>query len=273
MLNESSHGYHGRFFAQVRSRKTNDGAIIENPLAHMTDYELEEDVRQFAQNHLPSVRYEDILRAARVAKDIRLYDSIAWRPGFELRNRLPVHLTAEEKEALRRERDVAFSEKGMWVVIATVSLAALLQGFVQLSFNGASIFLPEWGFDPDSERRPISGNDWRLGVANASPWFFAAIVGCPLSLPSVAAHKLLAQETGRNRRRGVPGACELHQRRICDQLGAHVLRQNSQWHWDGRQGREHYDSCLGDCRRFLAWLCYSCLAALGCLWHHAGLRL
>ena len=26
-------------------------------------------------------------------------------------------------------------------------------------------------------------DDWRLGAANASPWFFAALVGCPLSLP------------------------------------------------------------------------------------------
>lgn len=89
---------------------------------------MEEDVRQFAEHHLPSVKYEDILRAARVAKDIRLYDEIARRPDFDVRNRLPVNLTDEEKRALRRERDVAFSENGMRIVIATVSLAALLQG-------------------------------------------------------------------------------------------------------------------------------------------------
>ena len=49
-----------------------------------------------------------------------------------------VHLTAQERSALRRERDIPFSEKGMFVVIATVSLAALLQG---TSYDG---LLAEW---------------------------------------------------------------------------------------------------------------------------------
>lgn len=94
----------------------------------MTDKELEEDVKEFAQKKLPVVPYEQILRAARVAKDIRMYDEIARRPGFDSRHHLPVTLTEDEKTALRRERDVTFSERGMWTVIATVSLAALLQG-------------------------------------------------------------------------------------------------------------------------------------------------
>ena len=50
------------------------------------------------------------------------------RAGFDSRHHLPVTLTEDEKTALRRERDVTFSERGMWTVIATVSLAALLQG-------------------------------------------------------------------------------------------------------------------------------------------------
>jgi predicted secreted protein len=39
-----------------------------------------------------------------------------------------VQLTEEEKRALCRERDVPFSEKGMRIVILTVSIAAFLQG-------------------------------------------------------------------------------------------------------------------------------------------------
>jgi len=39
-----------------------------------------------------------------------------------------VRLSKEEKYALRRERDVPLAERGMWTVIATVSLAAFLQG-------------------------------------------------------------------------------------------------------------------------------------------------
>lgn len=82
----------------------------------------------FIENSLPSVRYEDLLRAARVAKDVRFYDELARYDGFHAGENIMVHLTKEEKLALRKERDVPFSERGMRIVIATVSLAALLQG-------------------------------------------------------------------------------------------------------------------------------------------------
>ena len=75
------------------------------------------------------MNYNDLLRAARVGKDIRLYDEAARQSAdYGERNRLLVTLTNEEKTALRKERDNTFSEKGMLVVIATVSLAAFLQG-------------------------------------------------------------------------------------------------------------------------------------------------
>ncbi|KAK7397661.1 hypothetical protein QQX98_012972 [Neonectria punicea] len=176
--------------AQVNNRRANEQAIIENPLAHFTDDELKADVQHFTNTFLRSVNYEDILRGARVAKDIRTYDQVARdedpNAGLDLR----VQLTAEEKRAIRRERDVPFSEKGMRIVILTVSLAAFLQGFVQSSFNGASLFKDEWGLNEDTggsnptgTRHTIEDDDWRLGAANGSPWFFAALVGCPLSLP------------------------------------------------------------------------------------------
>lgn len=115
--------------ARIRSRRSNDRAIIENPPAHLTDTELERDVEKFVTDILPPVKYNDLLRAARVAKDIRLYDEAARQSaGYEERNRLLVVFTEDEKKALRKEKDDAFSEKGMLVVIATVSLAAFLQG-------------------------------------------------------------------------------------------------------------------------------------------------
>jgi hypothetical protein len=94
----------------------------------LTDEELQRDVRSFVENHIPSIAYEDLIRAARVAKDARLYDQIARKEGYHADSDLLVQLTEEEKQALRRERDVPFSEKGMRVVILTVSIAALLQG-------------------------------------------------------------------------------------------------------------------------------------------------
>ena len=148
-----------------------------------------------------------------------MYDHIARNDNPTIESDLPVQLSAEEKKALRQERDNPFSEKGMRIVIATVSLAALLQGelcflwvcftssavfraiysllsshtkrrigFVQSSFNGASLMSAEWGL-PDSNRTELGLHssvtkfDWQLGAANGSPWFFAAFVGCPLALP------------------------------------------------------------------------------------------
>ena len=94
----------------------------------MADDELVADVERFADEFLPSVNFDALLRAARVAKDIRVYDEVARsNDPYRFRN-LPVELTPEEKRALRREKDVPFSEKGMRIVILTVSLAALLQG-------------------------------------------------------------------------------------------------------------------------------------------------
>lgn len=61
-------------------------------------------------------------------------------------------------------------------------------GFVQSSFNGASLVKQEWSLPGDGGHDTgtslkLTTADWQLGAANASPWFFAALVGCPLSLP------------------------------------------------------------------------------------------
>ncbi|OTA06064.1 hypothetical protein A9Z42_0067840 [Trichoderma parareesei] len=169
--------------SRCRRANGNGNVVIENALAHLTDEELERDVQSFVETHLPSVRYENLLRAARVAKDIRVYDEVARQKGYNFEPTLPVQLTKEEKYALRRERDVPFSEKGMRIVILTVSIAALLQGFVQSSFNGASLYREEWGLRRDLGPDDTSADNWKLGAANAAPFFFAALIGCPLALP------------------------------------------------------------------------------------------
>lgn len=183
-LRKFSSNYRERVSAHVRSRRTNDRAVIENPLAHLTDLELQADVRNFQQRNLPFVEYETLLRAARVGKNIRLYDEAARQPQeFDERNALLVRLTQKEKKALRNEKDNLFSERGMLIVIGTVSLAAFLQGFVQSSFNGASLYQAQYGLTEPRVPNQVTLDDWKLGAANASPWFSAAILGCPLSLP------------------------------------------------------------------------------------------
>lgn len=164
---------------------------------------MQRDVRSFVENHIPSIAYEDLIRAARVAKDVRLYDEVARKEGYHAESDLLVQLTEEEKRALRRERDVPFSERGMRAVILTVSIAALLQGghliphhllypflttffffatgFVQSSFNGAGLYREEWGLE--EHVRVGSSVNWKFGAVNSIPFFVAAVIGCPLALP------------------------------------------------------------------------------------------
>ncbi|KAI0015312.1 hypothetical protein F4780DRAFT_90202 [Xylariomycetidae sp. FL0641] len=184
----NSTGY-SSFIPPVSLRRVNDRAVIENPLTAIEGKQLEQDVRRFQQTCLPEVELEGIMRAARVAKDIRYYDQVARSDGAD---NTAVQLTNDEKEALKAEKDSLLSQRKMFIVILTVSLAAFLQGFVQSSFNGASLFAGEFGLDDLSTQRNNgtnsdlarpSADDWKLGAANASPFFFAGLVGCWLALP------------------------------------------------------------------------------------------
>ncbi|KAI0453774.1 sugar transporter-domain-containing protein [Xylaria acuta] len=169
-------------------RRKNYQVVIESPLARLTDEELEKDARDFQRDFLPCVDAERLLRAVQVAKDIRIYDAVARSEDPDAYKNLPVQLTAREKIALKKEKDSLPSEPTMLIVVLTVSLAAFLQGFVQSSINGASLYAKEFGLkletgaSPSGPTRPTS-NEWKLGAVNAAPYLFAALVGCWLALP------------------------------------------------------------------------------------------
>ncbi|KXH32766.1 sugar transporter [Colletotrichum simmondsii] len=164
-----------KFRAQVSRRHINTEAIIEAPLVHLNDDELEEDVRQFAEI-LPGVPFRPILRAAQVSKEIRAYTDEG------LQDSLPIRLKPEERIALKAERDKAFSQSGMTVIVVTVALAALLQGHVQASINAGSIYarLLQEKVSSTTDR---NGLVWQLGGMNSAPFLAAAILGAPMSLP------------------------------------------------------------------------------------------
>ncbi|KAK1543878.1 hypothetical protein CPAR01_04511 [Colletotrichum paranaense] len=164
-----------RFRAQVSRRNINTEAIIEAPLVHLDDDELEEDVRQFAEN-LPGVPFQRILRAAQVSKEIRAYTDEG------LQDSLPIKLKPKERIALKAERDKAFSQSGMTVIVVTVALAALLQGHVQASINAGSIYarLLQEKVSSTTGRSDLV---WQLGGMNSAPFLAAAILGAPMSLP------------------------------------------------------------------------------------------
>ncbi|KAI1748583.1 sugar transporter-domain-containing protein [Xylaria castorea] len=169
-------------------RRNNYQGIIEGPLARLTDEELENDARHFHSTFLRCVNVERLLRAVQVAKDIRIYDAVARSEDPDAYKNLPVQLTVKEKTALKNEKDSLPSEPTMLMVVLTVSLAAFLQGFVQSSINGASLYAKEFGLytvRPEmgiSPSKPTS-NEWKLGAVNAAPFLFAALVGCWLALP------------------------------------------------------------------------------------------
>ncbi|KAI1768649.1 hypothetical protein GGR53DRAFT_531862 [Hypoxylon sp. FL1150] len=173
---------------QVKRRRSNKKRIIENPLAHLNDEQLEQDVSLFQRECLPSVNRASLLRAARVAQNVRSYDEVARSEDPETGNHLPVQLTVEEKRALKAEKDSLFSQPSMLMVILAVSLAAFLQGFVQSSINGASLYADAFHLTDaisaatGENARPF-WDHWKLGAANASPFFFASLLGCWLSLP------------------------------------------------------------------------------------------
>lgn len=252
----------GRFSLQMRSRRSNEKAIIDNPLAHMTDEELQRDVRSFVENHIPSIAYEDLIRAARVAKDVRLYDDVARKEGYHAESDLLVQLTEEEKRALRRERDVPFSEKGMRAVILTVSIAALLQGFVQSSFNGAGLYREEWGLQ--EHVRIGSTVNWEFGAVNAIPFFVAAVIGCPLALPI---------NYWFGRRGGICAAAVL--------IFASSIAAAFSLSWYSLLGvrvfngigRQYANLGRRDCCWILARICHPFVAAMGRIWHHDWLRI
>lgn len=96
-------------------------------LGQLSDAQLEEDARRFVREFL-FVDVKNLIRGMLVAKDPRLYEVAARSSDPEASHGLPVKLSDDEKKALRRERDVPLGERGVWTIIATVSLAAFLQG-------------------------------------------------------------------------------------------------------------------------------------------------
>lgn len=110
------------------------------------------------------------MQAAHVAKHIRFYENIS--RGYNIDGSSPpITLTAEEKEALVREKDKIISEHGMWFVFITVSLAAFLQGFVQTSFNGANVYEGYWMW-----RSGENSDNHAIGTSNAIAYLAAALM-------------------------------------------------------------------------------------------------
>ncbi|KAI0112077.1 sugar transporter-domain-containing protein [Nemania sp. FL0031] len=162
-----------------------------NRPAHITTYNeptLRRDAAQFAVEYLGiddnSEDLKNFIRAAFVARDIDIYYEVARGNITREPGELDVDLNEDEKEALCNEKDKLFNERGITLVNLAVSLAAMLQGHVQSSINGASLYAARLvpGFDSVGATG-IDQPNWTLGAINAAPFFTAAALGCWLALP------------------------------------------------------------------------------------------
>ncbi|KAK9799225.1 putative Major facilitator superfamily (MFS) profile domain-containing protein [Seiridium cardinale] len=188
-------------------RFANNDAYLGDALSHIRDEDLAADVEAFREQCLPNVNCDRLKRAAIVGKHPKTYEDMS-RGSWTGSTEGLVELDGEEKQALVAEHDSAMPERGMLVVIMAVSLAAFLQGHVQTSINGASLYREAIGLPSDSSTSTPSSltssgsdnsdfqishsilypsqpseNDWYLGVTNAAPFFGAALLGCWMALP------------------------------------------------------------------------------------------
>ncbi|KAF4339240.1 myo-inositol transport ITR1 [Fusarium beomiforme] len=135
---------------------------------------------------LPSLERNELERAAEVAKNGNYYYRLS--KGLIANLSPVVELTQDEKESLVAERERLFSQRGMLIIICTVSLAAFLQGHVQSSINAMSLFVETVGIGIQRQNDTQSNGadstaQWQLGGMNAIPFLTAAFPGAPLSLP------------------------------------------------------------------------------------------
>ncbi|KAK6079389.1 polyol transporter 2-like protein 2 [Seiridium cupressi] len=188
-------------------RFANNDAYLGDALSHIRDEDLAADVEAFREQCLPNVNCDRLKRAAIVGKHPKTYEDMSRGSWIGSTEGL-VELDGKEKQALVAEYESAMPERGMLVVILAVSLAAFLQGHVQTSINGASLYREAIGLPSDSSTSTPSSlttsgsdnsdfqishsilypsqpseNDWYLGVTNAAPFFGAALLGCWMALP------------------------------------------------------------------------------------------
>ncbi|KAG9501504.1 hypothetical protein J7337_007193 [Fusarium musae] len=156
-----------------------------NSLAGVSEPVLRRGIDTLCRD-LPSLERDEVERAAEVAKNGNYYYRLS--KGLITNLSPVVELTQDEKESLVAERERLFSQRGMLIIICTVSLAAFLQGHVQSSINAMSLFVETVRIDIQRQDDTQSNGadstaQWQLGGMNAIPFLTAAFPGAPLSLP------------------------------------------------------------------------------------------
>lgn len=123
--------YHGYPIPQPNSR--NYPVIVyevTDQLAQFSNAQLENDAYEFAKEVLSLTEDESRAfskRAPYLARDPTIWYKAAHDSSTDDGGHPSVHLTEEEKNLLRGERDKLFSQPGIFIVRLCVSLAGFLQ--------------------------------------------------------------------------------------------------------------------------------------------------
>ncbi|KAF5019721.1 hypothetical protein F66182_8264 [Fusarium sp. NRRL 66182] len=167
------------------TRRTQSWTQTNMHTAGVSDLVLRQRITTLCKQ-LPTLDRDQVERAAEVAKNGNYYYRLS--KGLITNPSPVVKLTPDEKYSLVAERERLFSQRGMLVIIYTVSLAAFLQGHVQSSINAMTLYVETVGIDIQEQGGPQSNGadpnaQWQLGAMNAIPFLMAAFPGAPLSLP------------------------------------------------------------------------------------------
>ncbi|KAH3933506.1 hypothetical protein HBI25_115120 [Parastagonospora nodorum] len=156
--------------------ESNARCEIDNPLAHLSPDRLERSAREFAERiNSNEPDYQFWSKATQVARfqHVPFYDRIKG-------------LTALEKRTIREQKNLGFWQqpRPLRVTIATLCLAAVIQGWVQTGLNGANLtWAKELGLT-DHDGVPTENREiWIFAAINAVLYLSASILGCWLSDP------------------------------------------------------------------------------------------
>lgn len=147
---------------------------IQNPLIHMSEAELTQDVEAFAMEHNLQDIQPLILKGGLVARDPVNFSSVNG-------------ITQEEQDAIAGEVLHKWRQpKVLYFTIILCSIGAAVQGWDQTGSNGANLSFPDAlgipvsdYLNPPQNTIPnpnASRNQWLQGLINAGPYIASAFL-------------------------------------------------------------------------------------------------
>ncbi|KIK67041.1 hypothetical protein GYMLUDRAFT_37077 [Collybiopsis luxurians FD-317 M1] len=151
----------------------NLNAKLANPLAHLTQEQLMEEAKVFAEAHGLEDLVVEFQKGALVAQDPSNFENLT-------------QLDEQDKSVFRRELTHKWDQpKMLYYLVILCSGCAAVQGMDESVINGANLFFaPQFGLNVKDPNSSLAGrNQWLLGLVNSAPYLCCAVLGCWLTDP------------------------------------------------------------------------------------------